>query len=338
MQIANRAIGEGNPTYIIAEIGSNHNGDIDLAFELIDSAAAAGVDAVKFQVFKADLLVNPRLRPDFHRILQGFELNRNWLPRLAEHAAAAGVHFLATPFDFAAVAQVKAVGAPALKIASTDLTNLPLLRAAAESGLPVIFSGGDAYPGEMETAVRWLHDSGAAGVAALHCIADYPTQPEDVNLRVIPLLETLLGVPVGFSDHTLGIGAAVAAVALGATIIEKHITKSRKMDGPDHFFALEMPELAQMVAMIRVAEKARGAPVRTLTEEESADRPRARRGVFATQAIPAGTRITAEMLAPLRPTTGIPAENWDAVVGRVAARDIAAHAPLDYSMFEEDHA
>ncbi|MFW5748032.1 MAG: N-acetylneuraminate synthase family protein [Chloroflexota bacterium] len=334
MQIADRTVGGGAPTYIIAEIGSNHNGDIDLAFELIDACAEAGADAVKFQAFRADALVNPQLRPDFNKVLKNFELDRDWLPRLSERAKAAGVHFMATPFDFEAVELLKSVGAPAIKIASTDLTNLPLLRASAESGLPVIFSGGDAYPGEMETAVRWLREAGATGITALHCIADYPTAFEDVNLRVIPLLETLLGVPVGFSDHTLGLGAAVAAVALGAAVIEKHVTKSRQMEGPDHFFALEIDELAQMVRLIREAEQARGTAVRKLTPDEAEDRPRARRGIFARQPISAGTTITADMLAPLRPTTGIPAEHWDAVVGRVAARDIKPYEPLSWHMFE----
>jgi N,N'-diacetyllegionaminate synthase len=333
MQISGRPIGDDAPVYVIAEIGSNHDGDKARALELIRACAQAGADAVKFQLFKADSLVNPSLRPDFHGIIQHLEFPRDWLRALKDYADAHGIHFLATPFDLEAVALLDALEVPALKIASSDLTNWPLLRAAAQTSRPVIISAGLAYLGEVEEAVLALRSFGATEIAVLHCVAEYPTRDEDVNLRYMALMEGALGVPVGFSDHTRGLGAPVAAAALGACIIEKHVTHSRLAQGPDHFFALEMPELSQLVVLVREAEKARGKLLRTLTAEELADRDRARRGVFARVPIPAGARVTADMLVALRPARGIAAKDFDQVVGKTARVRIEPYAPLAWSDF-----
>jgi sialic acid synthase SpsE len=333
MQISGRPIGNDSPVYVIAEIGSNHDGDQARALELIRACAQAGADAVKFQVFKADSLVNPQLRPDFHEIIRHLEIPRDWLRALKDHADAHGVHFIATPFDLEAVALLDALEVPALKIASSDLTNWPLLRAAAQTSRPVIISAGLAHLGEVEETVFALRGFGATEIAVLHCIAEYPTRDEDANLRYMALMEAVLGVPVGFSDHTLGLGAPVAAAALGACIIEKHVTHSRSAPGPDHAFALEMPELSQLVILVREAERARGKPLRALTAEELADRNRARRGVFARVPIPAGTRVTADMLVALRPAKGISAKDFDQVVGKTARIRIEPYAPLTWSDF-----
>jgi sialic acid synthase SpsE len=335
MQIGQRSVGDGQPTYIIAEIGSNHDYDLDRAKALIRDCAASGADAVKFQLFTGDGLVNPALRPDFHAVIARFALNRDWLPELKACADEAGVHFMATPFDRDAVARLEALGVPAYKIASSDLTNRALLAQCAAARRPILFSAGLAWLSEVEDAVRFLREQGAADIAVLHCIAEYPAPDASVNLSIIPFMRTLFGIPVGFSDHTLGIGAPVAAVALGACIIEKHVTHSKSADGPDHFFALEMREFAQMVALIRQAEAARGSVQRVLTEEELTDRSRARRGLFAPARIPAGTIITPDHVIPLRPDRGISAYDYHRVIGRRAVVEIEPYQPLHWGMFED---
>ncbi len=335
MQIGQRAIGEGQPTYIIAEIGSNHDYDLDKARRLIRECAASGANAVKFQLFTGDGLVNPALRPDFHAVITRFALNRDWLPELKACADEVGVHFIATPFDSDAVTRLEAIDAPAYKIASSDLTNRALLAQCAATRRPIIISAGLAWLSEVEDAVRFLCEQGAADVAVLHCIAEYPAPEASVNLSILPFMRTLLGVPIGFSDHTLGIGAPVAAVALGACIIEKHVTHSKAADGPDHFFALEMHEFAQMVALIRQAEAARGTVQRVLTDEELTDRGRARRGLFAPARIAAGTLITPDHLIPLRPDRGISAYEYPRLIGKRAVVDIEPYQPLSWGMFED---
>jgi sialic acid synthase SpsE len=335
MKIGQRAIGEGQPTYIIAEIGSNHDYDLDKARRLIRECAAGGANAVKFQLFTGDGLVNPALRPDFHAIITRFALNRDWLPELKACADEAGVHFMATPFDSDAVSRLEAIDAPAYKIASSDLTNRALLAQCAATRRPIIISAGLAWLGEVEDTLRFLREQGAADVAVLHCIAEYPAPEASVNLSILPFMRTLLDVPIGFSDHTLGIGAPVAAVALGACIIEKHVTHSKTADGPDHFFALEMHEFAQMVALIRQAEAARGTVQRILTDEELTDRGRARRGLFAPTRIAAGTVITPDHLIPLRPDRGISAYDYPRLIGKRAVVDIEPYQPLSWGMFED---
>ena len=328
-------VGPGHPTYVIAEVGSNHNQQLEMALRYIDEFARAGANAVKFQVFSADTLVNPVLRPDFHKIIHEYSIPREWLPILSTRAKDQGVDLIATPFDHEAVQVLQAVGVPAFKIASSDLTNWPLLKTVAATSKPIILSTGLAYLGEIETAVRSLRIMGVREVAVLHCIGAYPTVEKDVNLRVIPLLQQMLKVPVGFSDHTLGLGASVASVALGACIIEKHVTFDRKQEGPDHSFALELDEFRLMVKLIRQAEDALGEDVKRLVQDEVEDRERARRGIYARNKIPAGTQIMEEMLVTLRPCRGIGAEMWENLIGRVARKDIQPYEPLSWLMFEE---
>lgn len=335
MIINGRPIGPGHPVYVIAEVGSNHDQELKKALRFIDECAASGADAVKFQVFSADTLVNPLLRPHFHQVLQKCDLQREWLPTLCARAEEKGVDFLATPFDLAAVRTLQELDVPAIKIASGDLTNVPLLRAAAATGKPIIASTGMAYVGEIEKAVHLLKTAGAMEVAVLHCVGAYPAAEKDVNLRVIPLLRQLLCVPVGFSDHTLGLGAPVAAVALGACIIEKHVTFDRSGEGPDHSFALEIGEFSRMIKLIREAEVAIGDARKRLGQNELESRQRARRGIYARASIPTGARIAEEMIIALRPKSGIDAAAWDDIIGRVALRDIHPYESLSWSMFRE---
>lgn len=250
--------------YIIAEAGSNHDGDLDKAHELVEVAAVGGADAVKFQLFRAAELYpsscgtvsTPIGEVDFFEILQQLELPRPWLVELRDHAVAAGIDFLCTPFDVGAVADLAELGVPALKIASPELTDHALLAAAAATQLPVILSTGMSSLGDIEESLAVLDGAGAASVALLQCVTAYPAPPEDLHLAAIPVLATAFGRRVGLSDHSLHpvVGPSVA-VALGATIVEKHITASRSEGrGPDHPFAIEPAELSSLVAAVRQVE------------------------------------------------------------------------------------
>ncbi len=345
IHLGGRAVGDGAPCYVIAEAGANHNRDLDVARRLIDAAADAAADAVKFQTYSGTTLYSTRT-PRFeylgalgakpaHELLDEIALPRDWQPILADHARARGIEFLSSPFDRPAIDELDAIGVAALKIASFELVDLGLVAYAAATRRPLILSTGMCTLAEIDDAIRAARDEHPGiEIALLQCASLYPAPPHVMNLRAIPALEAAFGVPTGLSDHTLGTHIAPAAVALGARLVEKHFTLDRTMSGPDHPFAVEPKELAELVARIRDVEAALGDGVkRGPSPEEAAEMySKARRSLVAARPIPAGTRVTAEMLCVKRPGTGIAPRFFDAVVGRTATRDIEADDVLTWEM------
>jgi sialic acid synthase SpsE len=341
-EIAGRQVGDGALAYVIAEAGANHNRDLDMAKQLIDVAAGSGADAVKFQTYTGkDLYSSKTPRFEYldderspQELLDAIALPREWQPELAEHAQGHGIAFFSSPFDRDAVDSLVEAGAPALKIASFELVDLPLIAYAARTGLPVILSTGMATYGEIEDALGAVSGAGNDRVALLRCASVYPAEPEIMNLRAMGTLRDAFGLPVGLSDHTRGIAVAAAAAALGAELVEKHFTLSRELEGPDHPFALEPGELKAMVTGIREAEAALGSGrLEGPSEAESGEMYQlARRSVIAATDIPAGTVITEEMLAVKRPGYGIKPRDLPILVGRTAKVDIEFDDVITWEM------
>jgi sialic acid synthase SpsE len=330
--VAGRQIGDGAPAYVIAEAGANHNRDLGLARQLIEAAADAGADAVKFQTYTGkDLYSSKTPRFEYldderspQELLDAIALPREWQPELAQHAESLGIVFFSAPFDRAAVDSLVDAGAPMLKIASFEIVDLPLIRYAAQTGLPLVISTGMATYGEVEDALRAAGEAGNDRVALLRCASVYPAAPEIMNLRAMATMRDAFGVPVGLSDHTTGITIPAGAAALGAELIEKHFTVSRKLKGPDHPFALEPDELKAMVTAVRDAEAALGnGRLEGPSEAEAGEMYRlARRSVIAAMDIPAGTVITHDMLTVKRPGYGVKPRDLELLVGRTARVDI----------------
>ena len=326
--IGDKKIGAGNSTYIIAEIGSNHNRDKKIAKKMIDEAAEACVDAVKFQTFKAEKLYSKKT-PKFSKdtispfdLIKSIELPREWHEELYKYATDKNLHFLSSPFDYEAVDLLDRIGVPAFKVASFEIADLELLRYIAKKRKPMILSTGMASLGEIEEALSAIRSQRNNNIILLHCNSMYPTPVEIVNLNAINTMSTIFKIPIGFSDHTMGIHISIAAVAKGAKVIEKHFTLDRKMKGPDHHFAVEPDELKQMVQNIRDVEKAQGTGVKKVSKEEQEMYEKGRRSIIAVRDIPKGTKITREMLVVKRPGYGIKPKFLDIVVGKTAKKDI----------------
>jgi sialic acid synthase SpsE len=331
--IAGRPVGGGAPCYVIAEAGSNHNRDLGLARELIDVAADAGADAVKFQIYSGKTLYSsktPRFTylegvadQDTQQLLEAIETPRAWLPELAEHAQKAGITFFAAPFDDAAVQELADVGVPAYKVANYELIDVHLVRRVAEAGVPVILSVGMATYGEVEDALDAAIAGGATEIALLRCAAQYPAPANIMNLNAMATMRAAFGVPVGLSDHSEGIHVPLGATGLGMDLLEKHFTLDRSMPGPDHPFAIEPDELRALVRGVRDVESAMGnGRLEGPTAEEAEMHRLARRSVIAARPIQAGTAIRREDLTIKRPGFGIAPKDLDRVVGRVARVDI----------------
>jgi len=324
-------------TLIIAEAGVNHNGDPVLARRLIEVAAAAGADLVKFQTFSADRLVSAQApKAEYqarttdtgesqHAMLRRLELDRGMHENLIQHCRENGVTFFSTGFDIESVDMLLELGLDRLKIPSGEITNLPYLRHVGRQGRPVILSTGMACMDEIQAAIDALEQSGTPRerITVLHCNTEYPTPMADVNLRAMLTIRDTFEVEVGYSDHTSGIEVAIAAVALGATVIEKHFTLNRNLPGPDHKASLEPDELKAMVTAIRNIELALGDGVKRPSPSEAKNIPIARRSIVAARAIPCGEVFTESSLAVKRPGDGISAMRWDEVLGRRARRDFA---------------
>ena len=334
IQLGGRPVGEGHPCYVIAEAGANHNRDLDTARRLIDVASDAGADAVKFQTYSGTSLYSTKT-PDFdylagttdkkpHELLEAISLPRDWQPLLADHCRDRGVHFLSSPFDRDAVDELDELDVPAFKVASFEIVDLPFLEYIGSKRRPVIISTGMASLAEIEQAIDACTRGGAPDVALLQCASVYPAPAHVINLRAMSTMRAAFRVPVGFSDHTLGIHVPVAAAALGMSLLEKHYTLDRSQVGPDHPFAIEPAELRTMIANIRDAEAALGdGTKRGPSEEEAAEMySKARRSIVAARAIPAGTTISRDMLTVKRPGFGIKPLFIDAIVGRRAGVDI----------------
>mgnify|MGYP005845987103 CR=1 FL=1 len=325
-KIGSERIGFGQPTYIIAEIGFNHEGDIHLAIKMIEAAAEAGANAVKFQSYQAANLVLKTM--EHYDLIKAGEMNTEDHGRLMKAAHQNGVAFLSTPYSVESMEMLDKMGVPAFKVASMDLTNLPFLRSIAQKDKPMIISTGLAILKEVADAVDIVNKAGNNQIVLLHCISKYPAVAEDANLRTIPMMCDAFDLPVGFSDHMLGNAVSLAAVSLGACAVEKHFTIDKNLPGPDHKISADKEELTQLVNSIREVEKSLGKPC---LNEERPDRQWAkafRRGVFAAVDIPAGTVITAEMLKSVRPETGVSPVFFDWIVGRTARVSISKETPI----------
>ncbi len=344
IKFGTRVVGSGEPSYLIAEVGANHDRDLDLARRLIDEAADAGVDAVKFQTYTGKALYSTRT-PKFeylgeladepaHELLERISLPREWQPILAEHCAGRGVAFISTPFDREAVDELDELDVPAYKVASFEIVDLPFLEYIGSKRRPVIVSTGMADMEEIGEALGALRKGGVTEVALLQCASLYPAPPTVMNLRSIETMREEFQVLVGLSDHTLGIHISVAAVARGASIIEKHFTLDRSRTGPDHPFAIEPAELRELVRQIRDVEAALGdgQKIGPSTEEGLEMYAKARRSVVAAMAIAAGTTITDAMLTTKRPGFGIKPKHLPEVVGRVARVDIPEDEVVTWDM------
>jgi N-acetylneuraminate synthase len=345
--IAGRRIGPGHPPYVIAEMSGNHNGDIERAFALLEAAKKSGADAVKLQTYTADTLTIDHDGPDFrieggpwagrrlYELYQEAHTPWDWHPQLFARARELGITAFSSPFDPTAIEFLEKLGAPAFKIASFEIVDLPLIQRAARSGKPLIISTGIASLGEIAEAVDAARSAGCREIALLHCTSGYPTPPEDSNLRTIAHLADAFGVVAGLSDHTPGTAVPVAAVALGAGLIEKHFTLRRADGGPDAAFSLEPEELTELVANCRTAWTALGKVSYELEASEKGSLI-FRRSLYAVQDIPAGARLTAENVRSIRPGHGLPPKHLSKVLGRRAARAIARGTPLAWSLLEPD--
>ena len=342
MKIAGRQIGDGAPVYVIAELSANHNQRFDDALAIVRAAKQAGADAVKLQTYTADTLTLDSDK-EYFRIGKGtiwegrtlHELYREaftpweWQPKLKAAAEELGLHCFSSPFDDTAVDFLETLDVPAYKIASFELVDLPLIERVARTGKPLIMSTGMATREEIAEAVAAARRAGATEIALLKCTSAYPARYDEMNLRTIPDMSAAFGVPVGLSDHTLGSAVPVAAVALGACIIEKHLTLSRATPGPDSAFSLEPAEFKQMVADVRAAEQALGRPSYEVSEKEAASRI-FRRSLFAVRDVRAGEAFTPENVRSIRPAYGLAPKYLHEVLDRCAACDIERGTPLTW--------
>jgi N,N'-diacetyllegionaminate synthase len=327
-----------NPILIIAEAGVNHNGDLALAKQLIDAAADAGADLVKFQTFSTDRLVTRQAKKaDYqsvttestesqYQMLSRLELSANMHHELLAYSAMRNIGFFSTGFDIESVDFLISLGINHFKIPSGEITNLPYLRHIGQFSKSVIISTGMATMGDIEAAIDALEQAGTdrSLITVLHCTTEYPTPMAEVNLRSMLSIQAAFGVAVGYSDHTAGIEIAIAAAALGATVIEKHFTIDKNLPGPDHKASLEPGELKDMVSAIRHIEIALGDGIKGLTPSEARNKFVARKSLVARKAIKADEVFSADNITAKRPGTGISPMRWDEVIGRAAVRDFAA--------------
>jgi sialic acid synthase SpsE len=341
IEIGGRLIGDNHPSFIIAEIGSNHNQDWSLALKLIDAAVEAGVDAVKFQTFNATDHVSSKAeapsylntQSSLQDIIRKLELNRDWHNPLMQYCKSKGVVFFSSPCDFEAVDQLEALGAPAHKVASFDLPDTDLIRYIARTGKPVILSTGLADWMDIQRALDVCRSEGNDKTILLQCTSLYPAPVNLSNLRAMQAMREIFDVLTGYSDHTDGDTVACAAVACGACMIEKHFTIDRKLPGPDHSFAIEPAELKAMVVRIRDTEAARGDGVKNGPRVEELEMASmVRRSLHARQNIKAGEAIGADMLIIKRPGHGVPPFLREHIIGRVARRDIEADEWITWDM------
>lgn len=347
-QIAGRTLNAAGSVYVIAELSANHNQDFDQAVQLIRAAKDVGADAVKLQTYTPDTLTidcaNEYFRVGGGTLWDGrtlFELYGEaytpweWQPKLKLIANDLGMDLFSSPFDPTAVDFLERMEVPAYKLASFEIVDLPLIRYVARTGKPMIMSTGMATLAEIDEALGTAREAGATQIALLKCNSAYPAPPEEMNLRTIPHLAEAFAVPVGLSDHTLGVAVAVAAVALGACIIEKHFTLSRAVPGPDSAFSLEPAEFKAMVEAIRTAAKAVGHVSYSVTEREAASRA-FRRSLFVVQDVKAGAVFTDENIRSIRPGFGLHTRHLSQVLGRRAVVDIAQGTPMDWKLMGDE--
>ncbi len=345
IEIGGVTVGDGHPCYVIAEAGCNHNQSLDLAKQLVDMAADAGADAVKFQTFTAETIVSSKAAAMEHiaagsgktitELFRELQLPTDFHRPIADHCRSRNIPFMSSVFYEEGVALLEELKVPGYKIASFEIGHLPLLREVARTGKPVVLSTGMATLCDIERALDTLSAAGNDKVVLLHCVSNYPARPEDYNLRVVESLKATFDLPVGVSDHTPGIEMPKISVAAGANMIEKHATIDQSLPGPDHSFSVNPMELRDMVAAIRAVEAMLGSPRKRPLESEREMAALGRRSLVAKTAIPAGVVVTAAMLAVKRPGSGLEPYQADVVVGRKVRRDVAADEPLVWDMFLE---
>ena len=343
IEIAGRKIGPGHEPYVICELSGNHNGSLERALVMVDAAAATGCDAIKIQTYTADTITLDVDRPEFrihgglwdgrslHELYQEAHTPFEWHAALFDRARQRGVTMFSSPFDDTAVDLLAGLDAPAYKIASFEAVDLPLIRHAAAQGKPLIISTGMANLAEMTAARDAALDAGAPGVVLLHCTSSYPAVMDDANVRTIPDMAARFDCPIGLSDHTPGTAASVAAVALGACVIEKHFTLARADGGPDAAFSLEPAEFTALVADCKAAWHALGRAHYDVLGSERGSLL-FRRSLYVTADVKAGQPLTKANVRSVRPGNGMAPGELDKVLGRVAARDLTRGEPLDWAM------
>jgi sialic acid synthase SpsE len=343
LTVAGRRIGPGEAPYVIAEIGANHNGDMALCRRLIDAAQACGADAVKLQSWTKDSLISraeyarntryvaDRRVPTLEQAVEQYQLTPDSHREIANHCRQRGIVFFSSCFSRAEVDLLETLDAPAYKVASMDVNHLPLLEYVGRTGKPVFLSTGMATLGEVERALQVLRANGSGPVALLHCVSIYPCPPELVNLRMLETWRRAFDVPVGYSDHTMGTAVPVAAVALGACVLEKHFTLDHTIEGWDHAISADPAELRALVEGSRAAALALGSGSRSLGQGEVEKRKAFRRRMVATRSLRQGERLTSADVEFKRPGTGIQPDELAYVVGRALTRDIAVEEELEWA-------
>lgn len=335
IDLGGRLVGPSSPCFVIAEVGVNHNGDPARAKEMIDAAAEAGADAVKFQTFNAvKLSTNDAPKATYQKaidaaesqveMLKRLELSENDHRTLIEYTQKRGLIFMSTPFEEDSANFLDKLGVSLFKVPSGEVTNLPFLEHLARKGKPLIVSTGMCSLGEVEMAVDAIEAAGNRNIVLLHCVSNYPADPADVNLHAMNTLQAAFGYAVGYSDHTLGIAVGTASVAMGACVVEKHFTLDRDLPGPDHKASLEPPELADLVSSIRTVESALGCGRKVAVHSEKNTADVARKSLVAARDIPAGSKLTDDAIVAKRPGTGLPPSMRPFLLNRAARTDIAS--------------
>jgi N-acetylneuraminate synthase len=345
IKIDSHHVGPGERPFVIAEVSGNHNGSLERALEIIDAIADSGAQAVKFQTYTADTITIDADAPQFrirtdHGLWGGrtlYDLYQeahtpwDWHEPMFAHARDRGLTPFSSPFDPTAVELLESLDAPAYKIASAEVVDLPLIRLVASTGKPMIISSGMATLGEIDAALNAARSGGCTEMVLLACTASYPAAPEDARLLSIPTLERAFGIPIGLSDHTQGIGVSVAAVALGAVAIEKHVTLARNDGGVDSDFSLEPHELAALVTEGDAARKA-VSPARFGPTDSERDTLKVRRSLYIVADVKAGDRVTTENVRSIRPSGGLAAQDIDQVLGRTFTQDAKRGTPLTWDL------
>lgn len=330
IKIGNKSVGKAEPCIVISEIGINHNGKIEIAKKLIDEAKKIGADIVKFQTYRTELFLSKNILVPAHvkstesflDMLRNLELTEEEHYELSNYCTEREIIFISTPLDKKSVDLLVDIGVPAFKVASCDLDNLPLLKYIAGKQKPIILSTGMGTIAEVGEAIETISSINDEGIILLHCIAAYPPEADEINLRAIQTLKTTFQLPVGFSDHTIGINVPLIAVALGAKVIEKHFTLDKKMEGPDHAVSSDPEELKRLISGIREVEKILGSGIKMPSKSEIGMIKSFRRSIVANREINIGETITEDKLAIKRPGTGIPPKYIDFVIGKLAKRNI----------------
>jgi N,N'-diacetyllegionaminate synthase len=343
LEFCGKILGQGHPTFVVAEIGFNHNGDLELAKRMIESAAENGADAVKLQTFSGNEMISNTLiadDPDYpgnkiplYEFFQRYELSREDYKVLIAYARTLNIPLFSTPFDYASLDMLVELGVPALKIASPDLTYTPFLERVAETGLPVVVSTGMSSEEEIDQALQAL--SKAKSLVLLHCVSNYPSQYEEMNLACMAGLRDRFKLPVGLSDHTLDSLSAVVAASLGAVMIEKHFTLDRKMPGVDQSISMQPEDLRKLKLCILNVEKIIGKGKKQIQKSEILVKQSARRSLVARVDIPEGTPLQLGMLAFKRPGTGIPPNELNRVLGKPAKVHLSADQVITWEMFPQ---